>query len=60
MVNISRTRDDGSRYHIATFTDLGHAMMYITAHMDAANEVGDDEELIITYKHEKEDAHKWQ
>lgn len=55
MVNISRTKDNGDRYRIATFTDLGHAMMYANAHMDAASEVGDDEELIITYLHEKED-----
>ena len=55
MVNISRTKDNGGRYFIATFNDLGHAMMYVNAHMDAANETESDEELIISYKHEKKE-----
>ena len=55
LVNISRIKDNGDRYHIATFNDLGHALMYVQAHMDAANETESDEELIISYKHEKED-----
>lgn len=59
LVNISRIKDNGDRYHIATFSDLGHALMYVQAHMDAANETESDEELIISYKHEKEDK-RWQ
>lgn len=56
MVNISRTKDDGDRYHIATFADLGHAMMYANAHMDAADETESDEELIITFRYEKKEV----
>ena len=55
LVQISRTKADGGRYHIANFNDLGHAMMYVSAHFDAANDTESDEELIVTYKHEKED-----
>ena len=55
MLNICRTRPDGDRYHIATFNDIDHASMYVNAHMQAAKEVKQDEELIITYKYENKE-----
>ncbi len=55
IIHIGRINDDGYRVQIATFNDLWHSALYIKAHLDKLNELKQDGELVITYKHERED-----
>jgi len=55
IVQITRTDDRGDRHHIATFSDLYHALIYIKAHLDSLQTLEQDGEINIAYKYEKED-----